>query len=122
MSAIRCGIIRDDDVDIRMQFKSRDQRGDELGTEQGDIASRNECRIDLCPKSREPRNHASQRAAFGNPKPNSRQFLRLSSAYLLVGQRAAAERAAERAVELGEGQIRQLALQQLQEIRARSRK
>ncbi|PYT21582.1 MAG: hypothetical protein DMG57_38230 [Acidobacteria bacterium] len=63
-----------------------------------------------------------QRAAFGNPKPNSRQFLRLSSAYLLVGQRAAAERAAERAVELGEGQIRQLALQQLQEIRARSRK
>jgi tetratricopeptide (TPR) repeat protein len=61
-------------------------------------------------------------AAFGNPKPNSRQFLRLSSAYLLTRQRKAAERAAERAVELGEGQIRQLALQQLQEIRARSRK
>jgi tetratricopeptide (TPR) repeat protein len=61
------------------------------------------------------------RAAFGNPKPNSRQFLRLSSAYLLCGQRDAAEQAAERAVDLGEGQIRQLALQQLQEIRARSR-
>lgn len=60
------------------------------------------------------------RAAFGNPKPNSRQFLRLSSAYLLAGEEHAAERAAERAVELGEGQIRQLALQQLQEIRARS--
>jgi tetratricopeptide (TPR) repeat protein len=62
------------------------------------------------------------RAAFGNPKPNSRQFLRLSSAYLLAGERTAAERAAERAVELGEGQIRQLALQQLQEIRSRNAK
>jgi tetratricopeptide (TPR) repeat protein len=62
------------------------------------------------------------RAAFGNPKPNSRQFLRLSSAYLLTGQSDAALRTAERAVELGEGQIRQLALQQLQEIRTRSRK
>jgi tetratricopeptide (TPR) repeat protein len=57
-------------------------------------------------------------AAFGNPKPNSRQFLRLSSAYLLTGHRDLAERAAERAVELGEGQIRQLARQQLQEIRS----
>ena len=61
------------------------------------------------------------RAAFGNPKPNSRQFLRLSSAYLLAGQPAAAERAAARAVELGEGQIRGLALQQLREIRAGGR-
>jgi len=61
-------------------------------------------------------------AAFGNPKPNSRQFLRLSSAYLLTGQPDAAEQAAERAVRLGEGQIRQLALRQLQEIQARSRK
>jgi tetratricopeptide (TPR) repeat protein len=62
------------------------------------------------------------RAAFGNPKPNSRQFLRLSSAYLLVEERDLAERAAERAVDLGEGQIRQLAVQQLQEIRSRKRK
>ncbi len=61
-------------------------------------------------------------AAFGNPKPNGRQFLRLSSAYLLARQYGAAEQAAARAVELGEGQIRQLALRQLQEIRARSRK
>ena len=57
-------------------------------------------------------------AAFGNPTPKSRQFLRLSSAYLLAGQRDLAERAAERAVELGEGQIQQLARQQLQEIRS----
>jgi tetratricopeptide (TPR) repeat protein len=61
-------------------------------------------------------------AAFRNPKPNSRQFLRLSSAYLLCGQRDAAEQAAERAVDLGEGQIRQLAFRQLEDIRARSRK
>jgi hypothetical protein len=61
-------------------------------------------------------------AAFGNPKANGRQFLRLSSAYLLARQYEAAEQAAARAAELGEGQIRQLALQQLQEIRARSRK
>ena len=61
-------------------------------------------------------------AAFGNPKPNSRQFLRLSSAYLLAGQDEAAERAAARAAELGEGQIRELAVRQLQEIRSRSRK
>jgi tetratricopeptide (TPR) repeat protein len=61
-------------------------------------------------------------AAFGNSKPNSRQFLRLSSAYLLAGQRDAAEGAAERAVELGDGEIRRLALQQLESIRARSTK
>jgi hypothetical protein len=61
-------------------------------------------------------------AAFGNSKPNGRQFLRLSSAYLLARQYGAAEQAAARAAELGEGQIRQLALQQLQEIHARSRK
>src|SRR5437879_5300814 len=48
-------------------------------------------------------------AAFGNPKPNGRQFLRLSSAYLLARQYEAAEQAAARAAELGEGQIRQLA-------------
>ncbi len=61
-------------------------------------------------------------AALGNPKPNGRQFLRLSSTYELAGQYQAAEQAAARAAELGEGQIRQLALQQLREIRARSRK
>ena len=61
-------------------------------------------------------------AAFGNPKPNGRQFLRLSSAYLLARQYEAAEQAAERAAELGEDQIRQLALQQLQQIRARNHK
>jgi hypothetical protein len=61
-------------------------------------------------------------AAFGNPKPNGRQFLRLSSAYLLARQYRAAEQAAARAVELGEGQIRQLALEQLEEIRARRSK
>jgi len=58
-------------------------------------------------------------AALGNPKPNGRQFLRLSSAYLVAGKRDAAEQAAERATELSEGQIRQLALRQLQEIRRR---
>src|SRR6476469_6563793 len=57
-------------------------------------------------------------AAFGNSKPNGRQFLRLSSAYLLDRQFGAAEHAAARAVELGEGPIRGLVLQQLQEIRA----
>jgi tetratricopeptide (TPR) repeat protein len=61
-------------------------------------------------------------AALGNPKPNGRQFLRLSSAYLMAGKPRAAEQAAERAVELGEGQIRQLAFRQLQEIRNRDRK
>ncbi len=61
-------------------------------------------------------------AALGNPRPNGRQFLRLSSAYLLARQYEAAEQAAARAAELGEGQIRQLALQQLHEIRTRSRK
>jgi tetratricopeptide (TPR) repeat protein len=66
--------------------------------------------------------HEFRTAALGNPKPNGRQFLRLSSTYLLVRQYEAAEQAAARAVELGEGQIRQLALQQLKEIRARSRK
>lgn len=61
-------------------------------------------------------------AALGNPRPNGRQFLRLSSTYELAGQYEAAEQAAARAAELGEGQIRQLALRQLQEIRARSHK
>jgi tetratricopeptide (TPR) repeat protein len=61
-------------------------------------------------------------AAFGNPQPNGRQFLRLSSTYELAGQFQAAEQAAARAAEIGEGQIRQLALQQLQEIRSRSYK
>jgi len=63
-----------------------------------------------------------RRAALGNPQPNGRQFLRLSSAYQLAGQYEAAEQAAVRAVEVGEGQIRQLALRQLHEIRARSHK
>ena len=63
-----------------------------------------------------------RRAAFGNPHPNGRQFLRLSSAYQLAGQYEAAEQAAERAAEVGKGQIRQLALRQLHEIRARSHK
>src|SRR5213078_712751 len=66
--------------------------------------------------------HEFHAAAFGNPKPNSRQFLRLSSAYLLARQDEAAEQAAARAAELGEGQIRELAVRQLQEIRLRSRK
>jgi len=63
-----------------------------------------------------------RRAALGNPQPNGRQFLRLSSAYQLAGQYEPAEQAAVRAVEVGEGQIRQLALRQLHEIRARSHK
>lgn len=61
-------------------------------------------------------------AAFGNPKPNGRQFLRLSSTYRLAGQYEAAKQAAARAAELGNDQIRQLALQQLQDIRGRSHK
>jgi len=63
-----------------------------------------------------------RRSALGNPQPNGRQFLRLSSAYQLAGQYEPAEQAAVRAVEVGEGQIRQLALRQLHEIRARSHK
>jgi tetratricopeptide (TPR) repeat protein len=61
-------------------------------------------------------------AALGNPQPHGRQFLRLSSAYELAGQYEAAEQSAKHDAEVGEGQIRQLALQQLQEIRARSHK
>jgi len=63
-----------------------------------------------------------RRAALGNPQPNGRQFLRLSSAYQLAGQYEAAEQAAARAVEVSEGHIWHLALQQLQDIRARNHK
>jgi tetratricopeptide (TPR) repeat protein len=59
-------------------------------------------------------------ATLDNSKPNGRQFLRLSSAYLLAGQTGEAEQAAERAVELSQGEIRKLAEQQLREIRAQN--
>jgi tetratricopeptide (TPR) repeat protein len=61
-------------------------------------------------------------AALGNPAPNGRQFLRLSSAYLLAGQSEASERAAERAAQLSEGDLHRLALKQLRTLREAKKK
>ena len=61
-------------------------------------------------------------AALGNPAPSGRQFLRLSSAYLLAGQKDAAEHAAERAAQLSEGDLHRLALEQLRTLRGAKKK
>jgi hypothetical protein len=54
-----------------------------------------------------------------NLKPNGRQYLRLSSAYLLGNRNTEAAAAARRAADLSSGEVRQLALRQLAAIEAR---
>jgi hypothetical protein len=61
-------------------------------------------------------------AALGNPEPNGRQFLRLSSAYLLAGQPEASEQAAERAAQLSQGDLHRLVLEQLRTLREAKKK
>ena len=62
-----------------------------------------------------------QLAITRNPQPNGRQYLRLSSVLLLAGRRPEAAEAAEQAARLGSGEIRRLALAQLESIRGQGR-